>query len=46
MLGFRVRGVSIRLYFSFFAMLMFYFYLYGRDTAAVGAALVSFTQAG
>ena len=40
MLGFRVGGVRIRLYFGFFAMLTLYFYLYGRDTAAVGAALI------
>ena len=40
MLSFRLRGVRIRLYFGFFAMLTFYFYLHGRDTAAVGAALV------
>ncbi|MCR5121751.1 MAG: peptidase M50 [Ruminococcus sp.] len=39
MLRFRLGGVSIRIYFGFFAMLTFYFYLYGRDSGAVGAAL-------
>ncbi len=39
MLRFRLGGVSIRLYFGFFAMLTFYFYLYGGDSGAVGAAL-------
>ena len=41
MLDLTIRGLNIRIYFGFFAAVMFYFYISGNDTLGIAAALTS-----